>query len=702
MKVWLAILLAVFPVSQLLPQDAETMIVQGNERKFTILSEIEDRTEVAAFLSLVDAKTPEKRYLLATNFLSQYPKSWLLSQVSDLLSRSCVDLNKYPEALSSARFSLRLMPENPSLRILLANLEAQNGENESATRDAKYALELLDQMEQPRDTTEKQWNLLHHQLKSSAHFAIARTLASQGLRTNEPAILQKSLAELNQAAAWNAEDAEVFYLRALVQIRLQQKAAAASDLAFVWKNSPALRERATTVLSILLRETSSKGETLEQFIQRLPSPNVDAALIHGAKHEEQPKSLAGGYAGPHACANCHARQYDAWQKTGMARMLQPFDSANVFGDFSATYTEPSTTPGVMNVIRLGVDKKPFFEFQSGAGWTRYPVDFTIGSKWQQAYATKLPDGSLQVFPIEYNRLQKKWINYWKIIDPPGGVRSNIGEFPKLASATNYQRNCAICHTSQLKADPAGSAPLEHAKFLQPGVDCEMCHGPSAWHAKQMRNHSPQDAEPDQPPIHFRQLNNREGVKICAQCHRQSAVRQFGENGEINYSTRNTFLLGSTSRPYDEFSRRGFYKDGRFRETTFIAEAFTRSACYLRGAAQCASCHSPHLANFETNQTSLKFSQGQNEMCLGCHAQYRQRISQHTRHPANSEASRCVTCHMPRIVNALLFQARSHQIEVPTADLTERFGQQDSPNVCLTCHAAKGTAWVEKELAAWPH
>jgi predicted CXXCH cytochrome family protein len=154
-------------------------------------------------------------------------------------------------------------------------------------------------------------------------------------------------------------------------------------------------------------------------------------------------------------------------------------------------------------------------------------------------------------------------------------------------------------------------------------------------------------------------------------------------------------------PYDAFSRRAFYKDGRFRETTFIVEAFTRSECYLKGTAQCASCHSPHLGDFETNKTSLKFAAAPNEMCLGCHAEYRNRIAEHTRHAAGSEAAQCVSCHMPRIMNALLFKARSHQIEIPSADLTERFGQQESPNVCLSCHAEKDVRWAKEQLAAWP-
>ena len=170
---------------------------------------------------------------------------------------------------------------------------------------------------------------------------------------------------------------------------------------------------------------------------------------------------------------------------------------------------------------------------------------------------------------------------------------------------------------------------------------------------------------------------------------------------MNYSTTgNTYLAQTSLRPYDAFARRAFYKDGRFRETTFIVEAFTRSACYRKGTAQCASCHSPHTPGFQSNQTSLKFGKDSDEMCLTCHTEMRGRVAEHTHHAVNSEASRCVSCHMPRIVNALLFKARSHQIEIPTADLTQRFGQEDSPNACLICHKEKDANWAAAKLERW--
>jgi hypothetical protein len=74
---------------------------------------------------------------------------------------------------------------------------------------------------------------------------------------------------------------------------------------------------------------------------------------------------------------------------------------------------------------------------------------------------------------------------------------------------------------------------------------------------------------------------------------------------------------------------------------------------------------------------------------------------HSHHPPESEASRCVSCHMPRITDALLFRARYHQIDdIPDPEMTKRFGQEESPNACLLCHADKTAEWVGQQLSAW--
>ena len=108
-------------------QDADTMILRNDDQKFTILSQIEDPAEAAAFLTIVKTTEPARRYERAQSFLKTYPRSWLLAQAYDAAARSAIDLSQYNEALAAGRASLRLLPENPSLLILLANVEAQKG-----------------------------------------------------------------------------------------------------------------------------------------------------------------------------------------------------------------------------------------------------------------------------------------------------------------------------------------------------------------------------------------------------------------------------------------------------------------------------------------------------------------------------------------------------------------------------------------------
>jgi hypothetical protein len=44
---------------------------------------------------------------------------------------------------------------------------------------------------------------------------------------------------------------------------------------------------------------------------------------------------------------------------------------------------------------------------------------------------------------------------------------------------------------------------------------------------------------------------------------------------------------------------------------------------------------------------------------------------------------------------------THQLDdIPKAEMTERFGQKDSPNACLICHTDKDVTWLKHELSKW--
>jgi len=399
--------------------------------------------------------------------------------------------------------------------------------------------------------------------------------------------------------------------------------------------------------------------------ERLRNTAVQVLGASPAKPVIKAREPQSAFAGSAACRTCHPAQWTAWSQTGMARMLRKAEPSAVMADFNALDHSVQGTQVARAQTR---DGQFFFDLRRSTGtWDRYRVDYVIGSKWQQAYATRTPNGDLHVIPLQYNRLEKAWLNYWRIIDPPDSTRADVTVFHGLRNATSYQQNCAPCHTSQ----------VQERGFDEAGVNCEMCHGPSAAHAK---------GEPTN--WSFSSVDNRRYVEVCAQCHAQSAVRE-----------PQAFPPRYQRRPYAEFSRKAFYRDGRFRETTFIVESFERSACFRKGTAHCGHCHNPHPADAAANPVSLKYRDDPDRMCLQCH-QPSYAEQSHTRH--TGEAARCVACHMPKIMNALLFKARSHQIDDrPNAKWTAQFGPDESPNACLDCHREQNIEWLSSQLRNWP-
>lgn len=578
-------------------QEIDTTNYGGPHRnRGALLGRAQDEAELREFQALEKASAPAEKRRLAEEFLAKHPQSWLLAGVYQAAAAASLELNDNARAISEARLSLRLLPENAPLAAVLAQVEFAMGHRIQAAQDARDALLWLNLFAPPSGIKDDAW-----------------------------------------------------------------------------------RKATQTIADAARRVIEQAGG----------KPRVFSATRQ-PKSTEPRKPLK--FAGSAQCRKCHAPIFERWSKTGMASMLRPLSEAVLLPDFSRDIEYSSD--GVHTSVRAGGAGRPYFELpQPNGAWKRYRVDYTIGSKWQQAFATKLEDGRIFVFPIQYNRQAGQWINYWATVDPPGSERAETSAFSKLSAATSYQRNCAACHTSQLRLSRLDDSTFERAAFLEPGINCEMCHGPSAEHAA-----TPETAV----PLRFTKLDSVEATLVCGQCHRQSALRNLGPNGEMNFTSAAPYYERLLNQPYSEFGTRAFYKDGRFRETTFIGEAFQRSACFRRGTAQCASCHNPHPEDAgPSNPVSLKFRDNPDQMCVQCHTAQGAQGSAHTRHSAASAGSRCTACHMPSIMGSVGFQAASHQIDdIPRADFTLRFGQADSPNACLICHKQRTPQWLEAQLANW--
>ena len=703
-------------------QEFDTVISSRNRKAYTILDQVEDPAERRDLMALLEQREAKERANLAERFLGTFSRSWLLAQVYEIAAKAFIDLGDFDRAVHYGRESLKLLPENPLLMVPLANTEVLQSHLKEGRIRARQALIFLDEFSRPLSVSNTQWPELQRKLKASCYFALGRAAVTEALSLplgeRRKVLLYESEGFLEQARILNPQDGEVVYLLGLSQFSSGKSEAATLSFAAASQLPGALQSKALEQLS-RLHEAGSKTDTFESFLahllRRTRSQSSGTSFSHVPN--EAPRTFVQvpmEYAGTEACRPCHAEQHENWKQTGMARMLRPYDPNNVLGDFEQG--EPfyagdnlrwhggrlELVPGKDRFVYARMFKirgRHYFEIKQLDGrWVRYPVDYTIDSKWQQAYATRLPNGQTHVFPIQYNAIHRRWLNFWKVIDAEGSARADVRTFERFGMETSYQANCAVCHTSQLRNSRGGGFEADHLEFREPGINCEMCHGPSGRHAAAMQKGKPYQKSALEPPVDFSSLTSRQYVAVCGQCHRQSLLRDAGPNGELNFWPSAPFYPPSKSRPYAEFSRKAFYKDGRFRETTFIVESLQRSACYKLGQAHCGHCHDVHGKAAEKNPKSLRFQQEPDRMCTQCHRDHTAPVRAHTRHAAGSEASRCVTCHMPPIMNSLLFQARTHQIDdIPNVEMALRFGRQESPNACLQCHADKDAAWLAAEL-----
>ena len=708
-------------------QDLDSNITSENRHPGNIEDEIQDKAERTAFLSLYQRRDPKQMLGNAQFFLRQFPQSAFLSQAFEIAARSSLDQGDIKGGLEYAAQSLELLPENPLLLVAAGDAQAKDLQDDAAISSARDALVYLDHFARPTAVAEHDWPQVKRQQQAIAHFVIGRAELHKRLLATTPELrrrlLADSVASLEQAHSLNPADQETTYLLGVGQLSSGKPMAAANNFASVYRQSGAYAAEALDALQQMYQSLPSGSRTsFDSFLKDVEAeknpesdtPKETAAIANGAAARRLSE-----YAGSNACKPCHTDIYQNWAQTGMARMFRPYQPENVIGDFTKNnefyaggdikylhgkFIITSGTDSQLFARMVVRDGRHYFNIkQSDGQWHSYPVDYTIGSKWQQAYATKLPNGEIHVFPIQYNLREDKWLNYWKSLDGPGTERSNPNNFEKLDNSTNYLVNCATCHTSQLRDSTEGRLEADHFEFREPGVGCEMCHGPSALHIKSITEGRPYDKGPLDPPVDFRKISNRDFVRVCAQCHMQSASRDSGPHGELNYSPNSPFFRQYLSIPFSEFSRTGFYKDGRFGQTTFIVEALERSKCFRDGQVSCGNCHDPHPSDFSSNHTSLKFKDQPDRMCTGCHTQFVEvaKLTAHTHHESSSEGSRCVSCHMPAIVDALGFEARTHQIDdIPDVEMTLRFGQQDSPIACLSCHTEKTAQWVQKQLVSW--
>ncbi len=393
------------------------------------------------------------------------------------------------------------------------------------------------------------------------------------------------------------------------------------------------------------------------------------------------------YVGRAACAQCHAHEVKAYNGSDHDRAMEPADAKSVLGDF--------------NNVRFIHNRITTTFFRQGEEyWVRtdgpngklqdYRVAYTFGVDPLQQYLIKFSDGRLQALDIAWDsRLKAQGGQRWFHLHPDGKVDYR-DVLHWAGPALNWNHMCAECHSTGLRKNYRADRNRFSTEWSEIDVSCEACHGPASRHIAWARD----SHKADDPGKGFEaRLTTGKGrwtfeagmstaqlrqpwdttalVETCGRCHaRRTPISEDWRPGRPLAQTHRVDLL-----------EEGLYHaDGQILDEVYEYGSFLQSRMYASGVV-CTDCHDPH---------STRLRAKGNAVCTACHQHAVFDTPAHHHHRQQSEAARCVSCHMAARLYMVVDARRDHSFRVPRPDLSVTLG---TPNACTDCHRSRSAEWA---------
>jgi len=435
------------------------------------------------------------------------------------------------------------------------------------------------------------------------------------------------------------------------------------------------------------------------------------ALGHDVRRAEAARPLFErdqDYVGASACRACHPDHHASWRRTFHASMTQLPDRTTVRGRFDGT----AVTAFGASATPFARDGRFFFQLPAvgGDGPREAEVALTVGSRRYQQYFERVDGPSGTVYrrlPLLWHIGEGRWMHMNGVF-----LESDDDDWSKHQAIWNA--NCVFCHNTGiapgLKPDGDSGNKRFDTHVADVGIACESCHGPARAHVSLYtspvaRYGAARGRGGPRAIVDPLRVGQAQSAALCGQCHAQripdpvDKIWTFLDSGptfrpggllagHVKTLTRDT----DVPPPGDpDTFRERFWGDGTARLTAYEYVGLTQSPCFRGGTFSCASCHTMHAGDAAGQLAPDRLG---DRACTQCHAAIARDVSAHTHHAPASSGSRCVECHMPRIVYGVLDIHRSHRVEVPDV---ARDVEASRPNACAVCHTDRDAAWVADRM-----
>jgi hypothetical protein len=419
-------------------------------------------------------------------------------------------------------------------------------------------------------------------------------------------------------------------------------------------------------------------------------------------------------AGSIACRRCHEGHYRSWHRTFHRTMTQEASAANaaaVLGDFTGATLRYGGVEARMDRDAAGAFVMTFTPVAAAGAPVTAVVSRAIGSHRYQQYLTRV-GGAEYRLPVAYHVEERRWFHMngaFLTADPTGGEPDKDG-VPRFGGGaydrhvTRWNDNCVFCHNVAPNPGRDARTGAFDTTVGEMGIACEACHGPGGEHARANRDPARRYAlhlagAADPTIVNPARLSPARAADLCGRCHGQRVTDDIGrflDHGDPFVAGDSLALysaplwretpLGAARAP---FAPR-FWADGTPRLTAYEYQGLLQSRCAQEGALTCTTCHGMH--DGDPRGQLRPTAAGDGACTAACHAALADATAaaRHSRHDAGAAGTRCVDCHMPRVVYGVLDVHRSHRIEVPDPARAAAAGR---PDACTSCHADETPAWA---------
>jgi len=391
-------------------------------------------------------------------------------------------------------------------------------------------------------------------------------------------------------------------------------------------------------------------------------------------HAEEEKPIS--YAGSSSCRECHEKFYTLWSTSMHGLAMQPYTP-----EFAKAQLTPQQKDVVIGKFKYRADINEGVVTETGPKEKKkYRIEHVLGGKNVCYFLTPFKKGRLQTLPVAYDVNKKEWFDTAAsgMRHFPGGERGQTVSWKE--SSYTFNTACYSCHVSQLSTNYNPKTDTYHTTWTEPGINCETCHGPSGEHNKIAKATPKGQPLPELRLIRTKTMSKEQRNDLCSSCHAKGSPLTIEYKPEERFFDH--FNLVTLEDP-------DYYPDGRDLGENYTLTSWRMSPCVKSGKLDCIHCH--------TSSGRYRFKKEKfNDACMPCHADKVSNPAEHTHHPAESEAGKCISCHMPMTSFARMNRS-DHSMLPPTPAATIAY---KSPNACNICHKDKDAEWADKYVREW--